>query len=76
MYDMAYTTPNIAYAMGVLNRYILNLGKQHWTIVKRIFVYLWGTSYYLIFYQATPRPNKELDVQGFFYSNWVGYLDC
>jgi hypothetical protein len=36
----------IAHAMGVLSRYMSESGKEHWTIVKRIFRYLSGTNSY------------------------------
>jgi hypothetical protein len=34
MYDMVYTRPNIAHAVGVLRSYMNNPGKEHWEAVK------------------------------------------
>ena len=35
--------PDIAHAVGVLSRYMSKPGKEHWTVVKRVFRYLRGT---------------------------------
>jgi hypothetical protein len=40
MYVMVCTRPNIAHAMGVVNRYMNNPGKEHWEAVKWILRYL------------------------------------
>ena len=34
MYAMVCTRPDIAYAVGAVNRYMTNLGEQHWEAVK------------------------------------------
>ena len=44
MYAMVCTRPNIAYAVGVVNRYMSNPGREHWVVVKWILRYLRGTS--------------------------------
>ncbi|RVW63090.1 Retrovirus-related Pol polyprotein from transposon TNT 1-94 [Vitis vinifera] len=44
MYVMACTRSKIAYAVGVVNRYMSNPGKQHWEEVKWILRYLRGTA--------------------------------
>jgi hypothetical protein len=46
MYEMVYTRPDIAHAMGLLSRYMSKLGKENWTTVKRVFRYLYGTTSY------------------------------
>jgi hypothetical protein len=46
MYAMVPTRPDIAHAMGVLSRYMSKPGKEHWTIVKRVFRYLRGAASY------------------------------
>ena len=43
MYTMIYTIPNIAHTMGIVCRFMTNLGKIHWDAVKWIFRYLNGT---------------------------------
>jgi hypothetical protein len=43
MYAMVYTRPDIAHAVGVLSKYMSKPGKEHWTIVKRVFkVFAWN----------------------------------
>jgi hypothetical protein len=55
MYAMVCTRPNISHLVGVLSRYISKLGKEHWTIVKRIFRYSHGTTSYGLCYQGRLR---------------------
>ena len=50
MYAMVCTRPDIAHVVGVLSRFMSNPGKEHWTIVKRVFRYLRGTSDYGLCY--------------------------
>jgi len=49
--------------------------KEHWAIIKSVFMYLCGTKSYTIYYQRRPIPNKVLDVHGFVDVDWVGDLD-
>ena len=44
VYAMVCTRPDIAHAIGVVNRFLANPGKEHWEAVKWIFKYLRGTS--------------------------------
>lgn len=44
MYAMVSTRPDIAFAVGVVSRYLTNPGKKHWEAVKWIMRYLRGTS--------------------------------
>ena len=75
MYAMVCTRPNIAHVLGVLSRCMSKPGKEHWTIVKRVFRYLCGTSDYGFFYHGRPILEKKLDIQGFVYVYWFGDLD-
>ena len=75
MYEMVCTRPDIAHAMGILSRFMSNLGKEHWTAVKWFFIYLRGTSYYGLCYQGRPGLERVLDIRGFFYADWAGDLD-
>ena len=75
MYAMVYTRPDIAHEMGVLSRFISNLGKEHWTTVKQIFKYLRGTSDYGLCYQGRPGLERMLDIRGFFDADMAGDLD-
>ena len=40
---MVCTRPDIAHAVGVVSRYMYNLGKEHWKAVQWILRYLRGT---------------------------------
>ena len=44
MYDMVCTLLDIAHVVGVVSRFMVNLGKNHWEVVKWIFRYLSGSS--------------------------------
>ncbi|WKA07403.1 hypothetical protein VitviT2T_025235 [Vitis vinifera] len=44
MYSMVCTRPDIAYAVGVVSRFLSNPGRLHWEAVKWIMRYLQGTS--------------------------------
>ncbi|KAL6334535.1 hypothetical protein AAG906_018034 [Vitis piasezkii] len=44
MYAMVCTRPDIAYAVGVVSRFLSNPGRHHWEAVKWIMRYLRGTS--------------------------------
>jgi hypothetical protein len=44
MYAMVCTRSDIAYVVGVVRRFMSNLGKAHWATVKWILRYLRGTS--------------------------------
>lgn len=39
MYDMICTRPDISHAVGVVSRFMSNLGKAHWDVVKWILRY-------------------------------------
>ncbi|MCO5572094.1 hypothetical protein L7F22_025845 [Adiantum nelumboides] len=43
MYAMVATRLDIAFAVGVVSRFMSNLGKKHWEAVKRVLQYLAGT---------------------------------
>jgi len=44
MYATVCMRPDIAQAVGVVSRYMSNLGKEHWIAVKWILRYLKGSS--------------------------------
>ena len=44
MYSMVCTRPDIAHIVGVVSRYMNNLGKEHWKAVQWIHRYLRGTT--------------------------------
>jgi hypothetical protein len=75
MYAMVCTRPDIAHAMGVLIRYMSKLGKERWTIVKRVSRYLRGTASYGLCYQGRPILDRVLDIHGFVDVDWARDLD-
>jgi len=75
MYAMVCTRPDIAHAVGVLNRFMSKPGKEHWTTVKQVFRYLCGTSDYGLCYQGGPGLYRVLDLCGFVNADWARDLD-
>ena len=75
MYAMVCTRLDISHAVGVLSRYMSKPRKEHWTVVKRVFRYLRGTTNHAIGYKRRVGPNRVLDVHGFVDVDWVGDLD-
>nr|GEX86065.1 retrovirus-related Pol polyprotein from transposon TNT 1-94 [Tanacetum cinerariifolium] len=69
MYLMVCTRPNIAYAVSIVSRYLVNSGKNHWEAVKWILKYLWGTENVGLVY-GTNRGNHK-DVIGFVDSDYA-----
>jgi hypothetical protein len=70
MYVMVSTRPYISHAFGFVNRYMENLGKEHWATVKWVLQYLRGTSDYCITYNG----GCEL-VRGYVGFDFAGDLD-
>eukprot|EP00253_Pinus_taeda_P008473 PITA_08473 len=75
MYAMVCTRPDIAHAVGVLSRFMSKPGKEHWTIVKRVFRNLRSTSDYGLYYQGRSGLDRMLNIHGFVDADWVGDLD-
>jgi len=75
MYAMVCTRPYIAHAVGVLIKFMSKPGKEHWTIVKQVFMYLRGTSDYGLCYEGRPVLDRFLDIHGFVDSYWARDLD-
>ena len=75
MYAMVCTRLDIAHAMEILSRFMSKEGKEHWTIVKRFFRYLHGTSDYGLCYEGRPILDRVLDIHGFVDADWAGDLD-
>ena len=70
IYAMVCTRPYIAHVVGVVSRFMVNPGKDHWEVVKWIFRYLRGSSKLcLTFGGFKPVLKGYIDV------DWVGDLD-
>ena len=70
MYAMVCTRPDITYAVGVVSKFMVNLGKDHWEVVKWIFRYLRG-SYKLCLAFGDSKPV----LVGYVDADWAGDLD-
>ncbi|KAH9754462.1 reverse transcriptase Ty1/copia-type domain-containing protein [Citrus sinensis] len=73
MYAMVLTRPDISYAVSVVSKYMVNLGKEHWRAVKWILRYLSGTADYSLIYGA--KRGTEVDVEGYVDADYAGDLD-
>jgi hypothetical protein len=65
-YAMVCTRHDIAHALGVLSRYMSRPGKDNWTTIKRVFIFLCGTTNYGLYHQGRPGLDEVLDIHGFF----------
>jgi hypothetical protein len=54
MYLVIATRPDIAFAVGVLCRFMANPGPEHWKAVKHLFCYLRGTCDFCLTYKPDP----------------------
>ena len=62
LYLAIATRPDIAYAVGVLCRFVDNPGMEHWNGAKRVLRYLKGTTDIRLVYSkwTTPDPFRDL----------------
>ncbi|GJU24517.1 hypothetical protein Tco_1163138 [Tanacetum coccineum] len=72
MHVTVCTRPDIAHAISVVSRYIAHLGKEHWNAMKRIFLYLKGTSDVGLIYSG----EREYLVVGYSDSDYAADLDA
>ena len=71
MYAMVCTRPDLAQAVSVVSRFMVNPGKEHWLAVKRIFRYLRGTSDVGLIYGG----DSQCSVVGYSDSDYAGDVD-
>ena len=70
MYDMVCTRPDIAHAMGVVSRYMVNPRKEHWGAVKWLLRYLRGISSTSLWF-----GKGKVTLQGFVDADICGDVD-
>jgi hypothetical protein len=70
MYGMVCTRLDISYVVGFVNRYMENIGREHWVAVKWVLRYLRGTSDYCITFDGCNHI-----VYGYVDLDFVGELD-
>ena len=71
MYAQICTCPDIAFIVGVLGRYLSDLGQSHWKAAKKVLRYLQGTKDLLLTYRRT----DTLEVVGSSDSDYANYVD-
>jgi len=71
IYVQVYTHPNLTFIVGVLGKYLSNLGMDHWTTVKCVMHYLKRTKDYMLTY----RRSESSEIIGFSDSDFVGCQD-
>ena len=74
MYAIVCTRPDIAQAVGVLSRYMSNLGRAHSDAIKIIFRYLQGTLEYSKCFHGIGNEHS-LDIRGYVDSDWASDVD-
>ena len=70
MYAMLCTRPDIAYALGVVSKYMSHPRLEHWTAVKQIVKYLRGTTSKCLHFGGSTT-----NLQGYVDSDLVGDID-
>jgi len=61
---------NIIQVMRIVSQYLVNPGKEHWNIIKRILIYIKGTSDLALYYGGS-----ELTVRGYVDSDFTSDLE-
>ena len=71
MYAQVCTYPDIAFVVGLLSRYLSDLGQSHWKAAKKVLRNLQGTKDLMLTYWLT----DTLEVVGFSNSDYAGCMD-
>ena len=71
MYAQVCTHPDIAFFVGLLSRYLSDLGQSHWKAAKKVLRNLQGTKDLMLTYWRT----DTLEVVGFSNSDYAGCMD-
>ena len=71
MYAQVCTHPNIAFVVGLLDRYFSDLGQSHLKAVKKVLRYLQGTKDIMLTYRCI----DTLEVVGFSDSDYASCVD-
>lgn len=71
MYARTCTRPDVSFAVGMLNRYQSDPGMAHWSSVKKVLRYLYGTSKYMLIY----KKFNHLEVIGYSNLDFARCLD-
>ncbi|XP_041011278.1 secreted RxLR effector protein 161-like [Juglans microcarpa x Juglans regia] len=71
MYAQVCTHPDIAYAIGMLGRYLSNPDMNHWKAAKKVMWHLQRTKDYMLTYGRS----EHFDIIGFSDSDFASCLD-
>ena len=71
--EMVLIRPDLSHAVSVVNRYMVDLRKEHWKAIVWILRYLNSTMNYGLAYRAD--KGGEVNVEGFVDSDYAGDLD-
>ena len=71
MYAQVCTRLDIVFVVGMLGRYLSDLGQNHWKATKKALRYLQGTKDFMLTYQRT----ETLEVVGFSDSDFPGCVN-
>lgn len=71
MYAQVCTRPDLAFAISVLGRFQLNLGKQHWVAAKKVLRYLQRTKSFMLTYKRV----QDLELVGYSDFDFTGCVD-
>jgi hypothetical protein len=63
MYVMVCTRPDIEHVVGVVRRYMKNLGKEHWEAVKWILRYLRDTTTHALCFEGSNTILQDMLIQ-------------
>ena len=83
MYAMVCTWLDIGYSVGVVNRFMSNLGKEHWVVVKWILRYQKGTLRVCLWFGSGKRllecfidsdMSTDVDISRFTYGYVMTYV--
>ena len=67
-YAQVCTRPDLAFVIGLLDRYQSNSGIEHWRLVKKVLRYLQGTKGLMLTY----RRSDSLHIEGYTDSDYAG----
>ncbi|CAM8906112.1 unnamed protein product [Rhodiola kirilowii] len=72
MYDMLCTRPDLAFALGVLSRFMSNPGNAHWTAMKYVLKYIAGTQNLGLVYK---KYETKIKLKGYVDSDYASNKD-
>ena len=72
MYAIVCAKSDLSHVVSTVSRYMTNLGREHWNVVKWIFRYLKGTAEHEILFSRQLKTNS---VVGYMNADYAGEVD-